>query len=77
MSAKFLAALPLLALAACATGPAEPSYTPATYAERQAQCADAGEGQEGWVAPAPPVRIFGNTYDVGTCGITALLVTSP
>ena len=77
MSARIIAALPLLALAGCATVPAEPAYTPATYAERQAQCADAGDGQEAWVAPAPPVRIFGNTYDVGTCGITALLVTSP
>jgi len=26
---------------------------------------------------APPVRIFGNTYDVGTCGITAILITDP
>ena len=77
MSARTIAALTLLALAACATVQGEPAYTPATYAERQAQCANAGDGREAWVAPAPPVRIFGNTYDVGTCGITALLVTSP
>jgi metallo-beta-lactamase class B len=25
--------------------------------------------------PAPPVRIFGNTYIVGTCGISAILIT--
>src|SRR6266542_4421271 len=25
--------------------------------------------------PAPPVRIFGNTYLVGTCGISAILIT--
>jgi metallo-beta-lactamase class B len=25
--------------------------------------------------PAPPVRIFGNTYIVGTCGVSAILIT--
>jgi metallo-beta-lactamase class B len=28
-----------------------------------------------WDKPAPPVRIHGNTYLVGTCGIAAVLVT--
>ena len=28
-----------------------------------------------WDKPAPPVRIHGNTYYVGTCGISAILVT--
>jgi metallo-beta-lactamase class B len=28
-----------------------------------------------WDKPAPPVRIHGNTYLVGTCGISALLIT--
>jgi len=32
---------------------------------------------DGWDDRAPPRRIFGNTWYVGTCGITALLVTSP
>jgi metallo-beta-lactamase class B len=27
-----------------------------------------------WDKPAPPVRIFGNTYLVGTCGISAILI---
>ena len=36
-----------------------------------AACAD----DDGWDKPAPPVRIHANTYLVGTCGITALLVT--
>ena len=31
----------------------------------------------GWDDPSPPVHVFGNTWYVGTCGITALLVTSP
>src|SRR5215213_289017 len=28
-----------------------------------------------WDKPAPPVRIHGNTYLVGTCGIAAVLIT--
>ena len=43
---------------------------PVPFAAHQARCA----GKEGWSDPAPPVRIFGNTYDVGTCGITVVLV---
>lgn len=30
-----------------------------------------------WDQPAPPVRIHGNTYLVGTCGIAAVLITGP
>ena len=29
-----------------------------------------------WDKPGPPFRIFGNSYYVGTCGISAILVTS-
>ena len=29
-----------------------------------------------WTEPAPPLKVFGNTYFVGTCGISAILVTS-
>ena len=28
-----------------------------------------------WDKPAPPVRVYGNTYYVGTCGISAILIT--
>ena len=31
--------------------------------------------EDEWDKPAPPVRIHGNTYYVGTCGIAAILVT--
>lgn len=34
-------------------------------------------GRDGWTDPAPPVHVFANVYDVGTCGITVLLVTTP
>lgn len=56
---------PTPALAAGAPGP-----TPATIAEHQARCA----GKDGWSDPAPPIRIFANVYDIGTCGITVLLI---
>lgn len=46
---------------------------PASIAEWQSQCA----GKDGWSDPAPPVRIHGNTYNVGTCGIVVLLITGP
>lgn len=42
----------------------------ASFAEHQKQCA----GKDGWSDPAPPVHIFGNVYDIGTCGITVLLL---
>jgi metallo-beta-lactamase class B len=34
-------------------------------------------GSDDWEKPAPPVRVFGNTYFVGTCGISSILITSP
>jgi len=38
--------------------------------------AEACKGHEDdWNEPAPPVRIQGNTYYVGTCGISSILVT--
>jgi metallo-beta-lactamase class B len=46
---------------------------PATMTAWQTACA----GKEGWSDPAPPLRVFGNVYDVGTCTITSLLITSP
>ncbi|PKB25752.1 metallo-beta-lactamase class B [Novosphingobium kunmingense] len=85
MSAKPpLAALALLA-AACAPigGPiaGEPSASlpapGATDRYTTAALASACQGKDGWTDPAPPAHVFGNTWYVGTCGITALLVTSP
>ena len=36
-----------------------------------AACGDSTD----WDRPAPPVRIHGNTYLVGTCGISSILIT--
>lgn len=50
----------------------------ATDAQNQQRAlAKACEGRDGWGDAAPPARIFGNSYYVGTCGITVLLITSP
>ena len=38
---------------------------------------DACRDDAGWNDPATPRRVHGNTWYVGTCGISALLVTSP
>lgn len=54
--------LPLLLAAAAAS-----SFTGAARAE-------ACGGKLGWTDPAPPARIFANVYDVGTCGISAILL---
>lgn len=39
--------------------------------------ADAQDGPAVWRLPQQPVRIFGNTWYVGTRGLSAILVTSP
>jgi metallo-beta-lactamase class B len=51
---------------------------PAPVADVQGKAlAEACKGRDGWSDAAPPARIFGNTYYVGTCGISVLLITSP
>lgn len=64
-----------MALSACATGVGSTPLADAAPAQRAwvAAC----EGRDGWDEPGPPFRIYGNTWYVGTCGITALLVASP
>lgn len=42
-------------------------------AQFAAQCKD----WDDYDKPAPPVRIFGNTYLVGTCGISSILIADP
>jgi metallo-beta-lactamase class B len=45
-----------------------------TAGPRWAVACKGAEGQAAWTKPAPPVRIHANTYDVGTCGITSILI---
>jgi len=39
--------------------------------------ASAGAGMAEWIAPQDPFAVYGNTYYVGTHGISAVLITSP
>lgn len=68
-----------LALAACARDEvaspppaAADADTPPAPAAPATPCTD----DSGWNDPARPLRVFSNTWYVGTCGIAALLVTS-
>ncbi len=86
MSARF--ALPTLAIAtlsllsACTAAdasPADASSADAPYSGPYTAkaLATACEGRNGWNDPAPPAHIYGNSWYVGTCGIAAILITSP
>jgi metallo-beta-lactamase class B len=67
--------LTLLGFAGCT--PVPQALAPSEARVQGAALAQACEGRDGWSDAAPPARIFGNTYYVGTCGISVLLVTSP
>ena len=71
MGMNRILALALLALAATPAAAQRP-----VAAAPAANLATACQGREGWTDPAPPERLFGNTWYVGTCGITVLLITS-
>jgi metallo-beta-lactamase class B len=58
-------------LAGCAPASAQPELPAGTpLPEFFVQC----EEKDGWADPAPPIRLFANVYDVGTCGIVVLLI---
>lgn len=72
MSARFCIATGLALLSACATPTSPPALADASVGQKAwtQACADADE----WDKAGPPFRVHGNTYYVGTCGITSLLV---
>lgn len=76
MSVRYLTAPFLFALSACASMTPEESVavSPAMAASPQAFL-DTCEDWDDWDKPAPPFRIHGATFYVGTCGISAILVT--
>lgn len=74
MSAKPLLFLALAFGAGCTPQPGE-IQIPVDFQPTGRDLATACEGRDGWSDTAPPARIFANVYYVGTCGITALLVT--
>lgn len=71
MFARTVAALLLLA-AAAPSPPARPSAS-----DDQMRWARQCKDWDDWDKAAPPFLIHGNTYYVGTCGISAILVVSP
>jgi metallo-beta-lactamase class B len=72
MSAKAIVALTLAASSMSVA--AKPVDGTASQGKAlAAACKD----HDGWADPAPPARILGNTYFIGTCGITVLLIASP
>lgn len=84
LPAKFVA-FPALCLLVAACNGAEAVPAPHTASRialpvasdaraEGAALAAACEGREGWADAAPPARIHGTTYYVGTCGIAALLI---
>lgn len=60
----------LLSLSACSNAPKTVSSPPAS--DWLASCTD----WDKWDKAGPPYRIYANTYYVGTCGISAILITS-
>ena len=66
--------LSLLSAARASTpqAPASPPLADTTARSSAAGCTN----RSGWNDPATPLRVHGNTWYVGTCGISALLVTS-
>src|SRR6476646_7049511 len=62
-------------LAGCAGTPAAIPLADAGASQRAwaAACGDSDD----WDKAGPPSRVYGNTYYVGTCGITSLLVVRP
>jgi len=60
-----------------ATGAPASATTPVASAVDDMPACPAGASvMDGWNDRAPPRRIFGNTWYVGTCGLSAVLVTS-
>ena len=53
------------------------SPPPASSTDGQAQWAQRCKDWDDWNKPGPPFHVFGNTYYVGTCGISAILIDSP
>lgn len=86
VKAMFLAMLGMAALGACAPGGADALTGPPPAPGEAGPTRDwpsAGRrlasectGRDGWADAAPPTRIYGNSFYVGTCGISVVLITS-
>lgn len=81
---RILSAIALASVCAACSTPQPPTAAAAAPARAIAQpdpsslptpapCADEGD----WSEPTAPRHVFGNTWYVGTCGITVLLIATP
>lgn len=72
---KSILLISLLAAGAAEPAPqvSDPAPAPAPAKTPALVCAE----DAGWDDPAAPRKIFGNTYYVGTCAISSILITSP
>ena len=68
MSVRALAAA--LLLAATAAAPAPKPHAAGGQAQWTQQCKD----WDTWDKPGPPFKVWGNTWYVGTCGISSILI---
>lgn len=75
VSAAILAAAQILPITIATNRPGRIERPRAPIATFGPRWAAACKDNDKWDAPAPPVRIHGNSYYVGTCGIAAILVT--
>lgn len=77
---RICASLAFLALTSCyiPLGPNPPQIErpPALIETAGPAFAGACKDWDDWDKPAPPVRLHGNTFMVGTCGISAILIAS-
>ncbi|MFN6934697.1 MAG: subclass B3 metallo-beta-lactamase [Tsuneonella sp.] len=82
----FARLLPLLALASCTTGPGDTAApakkqaampVPNIAGSDSASFVSACKDWDDWDKPAPPFRIMGGTWHVGTCGISSILIADP
>lgn len=75
MFGRVLAAASTLALVACVSpASSETQSVAAPIPADQQAFLDACEPWDEWDKPAPPFKIFGATYYVGTCGISSILI---
>lgn len=68
MFGRIVALIP--ALAPLGTAPPIDPKHPAATTDIVAACGE----RDGWADPAPPIRIHGKSWYVGTCGITVVLI---
>ena len=76
----FARLLPALLLAGCAATPTLDAVSMPSLAAANlsgASFSESCEDWDEWAKAAPPFRILGDSWYVGTCGIAAILVASP